>query len=281
MSSDAMTPAEFGALSKYIERACGIHLEPEKAYLIETRLTKLMAQCGCETFGEFHRLAESGKDASLPEKIINAITTNETLWFRDTHPFKIFSEVMLPELSERLRSGTLAKVRIWSAASATGQEPYSMAMCIHEFCRQDPRMRAEQFEIVATDISSSALAIAKGGRYDQLAVARGLPEAMKSRYFTPDGRVWQIDPKVAQSVTFRRFNLQDSPALLGRFEVVFIRYVLIYFTDELKRKIFESIASLQNPPGFLVVGGTESLRGLSERFKLENHAGGAYYRNSK
>jgi len=267
-------------LSKYIARTCGIHLESEKAYLIETRLTKLMAMCGCETFGEFHQLAESGKDASLPEKIINAITTNETLWFRDAHPFKIFSEVMLPELAEQLRSGKLSKARIWSAASATGQEPYSLAMCIHEFCRQDQRVRPEQFEIIATDISSSALAIAKSGRYDQLAVARGLPEEMKSRHFTLDGRVWQIDPRVAQTVTFKRYNLQDSPALLGRFEVVFIRYVLIYFTDELKKKIFENIAGLQNMPGFLVVGGTESLRGLTERFKLESHAGGAYYRKS-
>lgn len=281
MSSESMTPAEFSALSAYIERACGIHLEPEKAYLIETRLTKLMALCGCENFGEFHRLAESGKDATLPEKIINAITTNETLWFRDTHPFKIFSEVMLPELAERLRAGQLAKARIWSAASATGQEPYSLAMCVHEYCRADPRVRPEQFEIVATDISSSALSIAKGGRYDQLAVARGLPEEMKARYFTQDGRAWQIHPKIAESVVFRRYNLQDSPALLGRFEVVFIRYVLIYFTDALKKRIFENIAGLLNPPGFLIVGGTESLRGLTEQFNLENHAGGAFYRKAK
>ena len=278
MADSTLSSAEFNALSQYIERACGIHLSPEKAYLIETRLTKLMALSGCESFGEFHRLAESGKDPGLPEKIINAITTNETLWFRDEHPFKILAEKVLPALAEKIARGELARVRIWSAASATGQEPYSLAMTVHEYCERDRRMRAEQVEIVATDISSSALSIAKAGRYDGLAITRGLPEAMKQKYFAQDGRVWQLKPAIQASVQFRPFNLQRSPMELGRFDVIFARYVLIYFTDELKQKIVDGFAGQLAPQGHLFVGGTESLRGISDRFTLENHAGGAYYR---
>lgn len=278
MADGAISSAEFSALSQYIERACGIHLAPEKAYLIETRLTKLMALSGCETFGEFHRLAESGRDPGLPEKIINAITTNETLWFRDEHPFKILAERILPTLAEKVARGELTRVRIWSAAAATGQEPYSIAMTVHDYCARDSRLRAEQVEIVATDISSSALSIAKAGRYDGLAITRGLPEAMKAKYFVQDGRVWQISPAIQASVQFRSFNLQRSAVELGRLDVVFARYVLIYFTDELKRKIIDGFAGQLGPQGYLILGGTESLRGLSERFILENHAGGAYYR---
>ncbi len=278
MSDSAMTSNDFNALSQYIERACGIHLAPEKAYLIETRLTKLMALSGCETFGEFHRLAESGKDPGLPEKIINAITTNETLWFRDEHPFKNLAEKVLPGLAERVQRGELARIRIWSAAAATGQEPYSLAMTIHEYCQRDPRLKPGNIEIVATDISSAALTIAKAGRYDGLAITRGLPEPMKLKYFTQDGRVWQLKPEILASVQFRRFNLQDSPAELGRFDIVFARYVLIYFTDDLKRKIIDRFAGQLAPQGCLFLGGTESLRGLSERFAIENQASGAYYR---
>lgn len=277
MADQAMTPGEFSALSAYIERACGIHLAPEKAYLIETRLTKLMVLSGCENFGEFHRLAESGKDPSLPEKIINAMTTNETLWFRDEHPFKILVDKVLSSLAERLLRGEASRVRIWSAAAATGQEPYSLAMSVHEFCERERRVKPSQFEIVGTDISSAALTIAKAGRYDGLAITRGLPDAMKLKYFQQDGRVWQLKPEILSSVDFRRFNLQHSPAELGRFDVIFARYVLIYFTDELKRKIIDGFATQLNPRGCLFLGGTESLRGLSERFRLENHAGGAYY----
>lgn len=278
MSNGSISSSEFNALSRYIEHACGIHLSPEKAYLIETRLTKLMALSGCETFGEFHRLAESGKDPGLPEKIINAITTNETLWFRDEHPFKILSEKLLPELADRTQRGQASRLRIWSAAAATGQEPYSLAMTIHEYCQRDPRLKPEQFEIIATDISSAALSIAKAGRYDGLAITRGLPETMKQKYFELDGRVWQLKPAIQSSVQFRQFNLQRSPVELGRFDIIFSRYVLIYFTDDLKRRIIDGFAGQLTSRGCLVLGGTESLRGLSERFTLESHAGGAFYR---
>lgn len=274
--SDAISAKEFEQLAGWIEQACGIKLAPEKAYLIETRLMKLMLLQGCETYGEFYDLLRTSKDASLRDKIIDAMTTNETLWFRDGHPFTILREVILPAMAERQRAGT-PKVRIWSAASSTGQEPYSIAMTILEEARRNPAIRPEAFEIVATDISSSALAIAQAGRYDPMAISRGVPDDIKQRYFRQDGRVWLLDESVKRMVSFRKFNLQDSPMTLGRFHTVFIRYVLIYFSNELKQQIISRIHQTLDGTGHLVIGATESLRGVSDDFDANLHGGGTYF----
>lgn len=275
---DAISAKEFEQLAQWIEEACGIKLAPEKAYLVETRLLKLMLLQGCETYGEFYEHVRASRDPALKDKIIDAMTTNETLWFRDNHPFVIFREMMLPKLAERARTG---KVRIWSAASSTGQEPYSIAMSILEAARKNPAIRPEQFEIVATDISSSALTLAQAGRYDQLAISRGVPEDIKSRYFKHDGRVWLLDDAVKRMVSFRKFNLQDSTASLGRFHAVFIRYVLIYFSVTLKQQILGRIHQALDEPGYLFVGATESLRGITEAFDMQVHAGGSYFQKKK
>lgn len=268
---------EFALLSSYIESECGIALPPEKTYLVETRLSSLVAQTGCNNFEEFYQLAKRGTDANLREKVINAITTNETLWFRDGHPFTILREVILPKLADQLCTGKIRKARLWSAASSTGQEAYSMSMTIHEYCRQDTRVKPEQFEILGTDISSSVLFVARAGRYDQLAIGRGLPEAMRDRYMTRDGEVFVVRDEVKRLVSFQRFNLQQSPSVLGRFDCVFLRYVAIYFSNDFKRALLQNIAGATNQPGYLVVGAVESLRGLTETFLPRNHAGGYYY----
>lgn len=276
--ADNISDNEFKLLSGFIEELCGIHLEAEKMYLIETRLTKLMALVGCENYGQFYAHLKSSTDPALRDKIVDAITTNETFWFRDTHPYAIFREVMLPEVVTELRAGRIDKVRIWSAASSTGQEPYSLAMSVHEYCRANPGIRPDQFEIVATDVSPAALAIARAGRYDAITISRGMPDELKERYFKQDGRVWQLNPEVASLVSYRRFNLMDSMILLGRFDIVFMRYVLIYFAPELKRAILANAAGITRGKGFLVIGGTESLRGFCELYAQHFHAGGSYYR---
>jgi len=275
--SSSVTPREFELLSGLIESECGIALAKEKTYLIETRLSKLVAQSGCDSYEGFYHYAKSGKEPALREKIINAITTNETLWFRDGHPFTILQERILPHLGEQLRTGKIAKARIWSAASSTGQEPYSIAMSIHEFCRQDGRLQPEQFEITATDISSSVLFVARSGRYDNLAISRGLSEAMRERYLKRDGEVWEVKDEVKRLVNFQRFNLQNAPTALGRFDCVFLRYVAIYFSLAFKQKLIENISRALTQPGFLVVGAVESLRGVSEIFQPVSHAKGYYY----
>ncbi len=275
--ADGITDQEFQQLRAYIEEQCGIALGDEKAYLVETRLTKLMAMSGCENFSEFYQLAKNGKDASLKDKIIDAMTTNETLWFRDTHPFAALKEEMLPALAKELKEGKRKKVRIWSAASSTGQEAYSIAMTITEFCKGAMGISPEQFEIVGTDISASALFLANAGRYDSLAVARGLAPELKGRYFKEDGRVWELNESIRKMASFKKFNLQDSPTTLGKFDIIFLRYVAIYFSEDFKKKLYTNIANTLTDPGYFVIGAVESLRGLSESFDLNSHAGGHFY----
>ena len=269
---------EFDLLRKYIEEHCGISLGDEKAYLIETRLMKLMVENGCEDFSQFYQLVKNNPRTDLRDKIIDAMTTNETLWFRDTHPFTILREKLLPELTDSLRQGKLPKVRIWSAASSTGQEPYSIAMTVLEYCRLTPGVRPEQFEIIGTDISPSALFIANAGRYDQIAMKRGMSEEIRNRYFQQAGPVCTLNDDVKKMVSFKRFNLQNSPSALGRFNIIFLRYVAIYFSEDLKRKIFYNLARALHPQGYLFVGAVESLRGFSEEFDIQSHGGGSYYK---
>lgn len=275
--SAGISSAEFKLLRDYIEERCGIALGDEKAYLIETRLTKLMALNGCEDFTQFHRLIRSSNNPELHDKIVDAMTTNETLWFRDAHPFAILREKILPDLAKEIRAGKKQRVRIWSAASSTGQEAYSIAMTIQEFCRSAPGIRPEQFEIVGTDISSSALFLAKNARYDAIAIKRGLSDEYRERYFHSDGRVWVVNDALRSMVTFQKFNLQDSPSALGRFDVIFLRYVAIYFSLTFKQALFKNLARAANRPGYLIIGAVESLRGVSEEFEMKSHGGGYYY----
>ena len=275
---DTISLNEFKLLRDLIEQSCGIALGDEKAYLIETRLVGLMTENGCEDYGSFYRLVSRDPDNRLRDKIVDAMTTNETLWFRDNHPFLILREQLLPQLGEELRRGNRFRIRIWSGASSTGQEPYSIAMAIHEFCDGNPGLRPDQFEITASDISPSALFLAKGGRYDEAALSRGLSAERRARFFHPEGNVWVANEELKRLVTFRKFNLQDPMDPLGHFDIVFLRYVAIYFSDPLKRQIYQGIARLLAPEGHLIISAVESLRGISEQYVQLTHAGGSYYR---
>jgi len=271
-------PVEFRLLRDYIEQHSGIALKDEKAYLVESRLAGLIAEHGCPDYGSFYRLASSSAGGELRERIVDAMTTNETLWFRDGHPFAILREKLLPPLAEQIHQGRRSRVRIWSAASSTGQEPYSIAMEILEYCRSHPGVRPEHFEILATDISPSALVQARGGVYDDLAIGRGLPPAMKERYFSAQGQAWAIADEVKRMVTLKKFNLQDDMYPQGRFDAIFCRYVTIYFTPDFKRRVYEGFARLLSPAGFLVISAVENLAMLPKAFDALSHGGGAYYR---
>ncbi len=274
----SISAVDFKSLRDYIEENCGIALGDEKAYLIETRLTKLMVQNGCDDFGAFYRKIKADPTSQLRDKIVDAMTTNETLWFRDQHPYVILKEKLLPEMAALLSEKRRLRVRIWSGASSTGQEPYSIAMTIHEFCRAHGKVTPQQFEIVATDISPSALFIANSGRYDQIAMSRGMSDEMRARYFKQEGHVWVMDESVRKMVIFKRFNLQDPPDALGKFDIVFLRYVAIYFSASLKQKIFSNIARLLAPSGYFIIGAVESLRGFNDDFEALSHATGTYYK---
>lgn len=274
---DSISTSEFKQLRDLIEKLSGISLGDEKAYLVETRLAGLLAESGCQDFGSFCRMAANDHSPKLRDRIVDAMTTNETLWFRDTHPFTILQEKLLPPLAERLLNGSRFRIRIWSGACSTGQEPYSIAMAVLEFCRLRPALKPEQFEILATDISPSALLMARMGRYDQAAIARGLSEALRDRYFRREGNVWIVDDQVKRLVTFQRFNLQDPMDALGHFDIVFLRYVAIYFSDPFKQAIYRGIGRLLAPEGHLIISAVESLRGISDDFAQLSHGSGTYY----
>ena len=275
-----MTPlsdTEFKQLRDYIEKSCGIALGDEKAYLIENRLVGLLTEVGCASFGELYRKAVSEPRFGLRDKIVDAMTTNETSWFRDVYPFDIFENTLLKKYTQQIVSGSRNKIRIWCAASSTGQEPYSLAMTLQEYSRKVSVQPLPCTEIVATDISPSVLFLAIAGRYDQLSMSRGMPLELRDRYFTSDGKYWQLQEIVRKMVAFKKLNLQESFASLGKFDIVFCRNVLIYFSDSFKRTLFSRFAETLNPGGILFLGASESISSYTDRFTLMNQGKHLYY----
>lgn len=268
---------EFRIMQEYIEKNCGIRVNEDKIYLIETRLTTLMVENGCKSFTEFHLKARADRTNKLRDKIIDAMTTNETLWFRDKTPFVILKENLLKEFTDRIKTGKNLNIKIWCAASSTGQEPYSIAITIDEFCRQNPYLKPEQVKIIATDISPTVLYLAMAGRYDSLSISRGLPEDIKLRYFTQKGKVWCIKDEIKRMVTFKKLNLQEPFSSIGKMDIVFCRNVLIYFSDEFKKDILRRIGNLVKPDGYLFLGASESIINYTNEYKIKNHSRGLYY----
>lgn len=260
---------EFELLKGFVEKNCGIHLDPGKEYLIETRLTDIAIDQGCKTFSEFYQKALADTTGKLRGRIVDAMTTNETYFFRDDNLWNYLREEAAPEL---VRKASLGPVRIWSAASSTGQEAYSLAMLLDETARAKGTPNVmRNVEIVGTDISSAALFLAISGRYDSLAIRRGLSDERRSRYFREDGSVWVLSDEIKSRAKFRRFNLMDSLAPLGQFDLVLCRYVAIYFQEDFKKALFQRIAGTLKPGNPLLLGATETLRGLSDEFDVQIH----------
>lgn len=277
MTTLAISPQEFSTLRTLLADMCGILVAKNKAYLIETRLASLVLKSGCASFSEFHQKLKYVADPKLRDQVIDLMTTNETLWFRDRHPFAILKDVLLPEYARQGRENGRTSLRIWSAACSTGQEPYSIAMTILEATRTSPDLKKLRYEILASDISTSALRLAKIGRYDSLAISRGLPPEYRDRYFKPDGRIWTITPEVQQMVTLKKINLQDSFASQGRFDIILCRNVAIYFSDTFKRDLFNRISKSLNPEGIFFLGASESLASYCSAFDMRTGATGIYY----
>lgn len=273
MPAKQIAATEFEQMRSFIEESCGIALGENKAYLVENRLARLLLETGCETYSEFLDKARCDNNHSLRDKIIDAMTTNETLWFRDEAPYTALRELWLPRYSSRLREGLQGQLRIWSAACSTGQEPYSIAITLREYARTNPQAAGlpGQAEIIATDISSSALALAQLARYNQLAMSRGMPAGLQERYFTQQGRVWQLSPDIKKLVEFRCFNLQDPLPQLGRFDIIFLRNVAIYFKPDFKRALYDRLHSALRPGGILVLGAAETMAGLHDGYRTHSH----------
>ena len=273
---------EFHLFREYIKNSCGICIPPEKAYLIETRLSKLMIDAGAETFSEFFKVITTNINYPMHQKIINAITTNETLWFRDENPWKYLEEVALPKMVDDISSGKKKRIRIWSAASSTGKEIYSTAMCVHNYLEKNPTpgVRLSDFEFFATDISMRVLDIAKKGRYDNISITRGLSDYYREKYFAQNESAWDIDEKIKEAVSFAHFNLQNSYQRFGLFDLIFCRYVLIYFADDLKQEIIKKMHGALTDGGVLFTG-NYALYDLFEDFFDINHYENATYYTKK
>jgi chemotaxis protein methyltransferase CheR len=272
-----LTDAEFKQLRDYIEKSCGIALGDEKAYLVENRLVGLLSQAGCTTFSELYRKAVGDPTLGLRDKIVDAMTTNETSWFRDLYPFDIMERVLFKKFADEITAGKRQRIRIWCAACSTGQEPYSLAITLHEFCRKNSVLPLSCTEIVSTDISPTVLFLAIAGRYDQIAMSRGMPQEIRDRYFANSGRIWILNDKVRKMSTFKKLNLQDDFSSLGRFDVIFCRNVMIYFSDSFKRQLFNRFASVLNAGGYLFLGASESATSYSDRFTMINDNKHIYY----
>ncbi len=277
MTSVQITDSEFKLIRDFIEESCGISVGNEKSYLIESRLAGLLRDSGSNSFSEFYKKASEDRTSGLRDKIVDAMTTNETLWFRDKSPFRIFEEIILPKVAEEFKAGKRNSYRIWSAACSTGQEPYSLIMTALEYAAKNPSFPVNKIEIIATDISPSALFLAMAGRYDQLSISRGLPQEMKDKYFSQKGKIWILNDKVKQMVKFKKFNLQESFMSLGRFDLVLCRNVAIYFSDSFKKELFRKIAGILNPNSYFLLGASESLGGYNTDFEMKTLERSIYY----
>ncbi|MEW6674171.1 MAG: protein-glutamate O-methyltransferase CheR [Thermodesulfobacteriota bacterium] len=270
---------EFHLLRDYIEQNCGIFLPEEKMYLVCTRLTALMVESGCNSFTELYHKALSDGSFRLRDKIVEAITTNETFWFRDESPFAVLGEELLKKYAAEIGAGKRNKIKIWCAGCSTGQEPYSVAMTVQEFARKQRILKPEHVEILGTDISSAVLYLAMAGRYDSLAMSRGLPEEIKNRYFRQDDKVWVINNDVKKIVRYQKLNLQENFSHLENQDIVFCRNVLIYFSNEFKKNILKRISKVLRPGGYLFLGASESLFNLTQDYRMFRHTMGFYYAN--
>ncbi|BBE72659.1 CheR family methyltransferase [Oharaeibacter diazotrophicus] len=257
-----MTPVEYDFLRQFLKTRSGLVLSNEKQYLIESRLLPVARKNGLQSIGALVSKLRDARDGVLGEAVVEAMTTNESFFFRDKVPFDHLVQTILPDLLEKRASRR--QIRIWCAAASTGQEPYSIAMCLKEF---GARLAGWRIEIVGTDISNEVLERAKAGVYSQFEVQRGLPIQHLLKYFTQNGDTWTISHELRSMVQWKKFNLLESFAALGQFDVVFCRNVLIYFDQPTKSDILNRIAKTMPPDGYLMLGAAETVVGLTEAFK--------------
>ncbi len=267
-----MTPLDYEFLRKLLKERSGLDLSSDKQYLVESRLIPLARRVGLPGIGELVQKLKAGTEP-LTSEVVEAMTTNETFFFRDKIPFDHLSEAVLPALVQA--RGSRRALRIWCAASSTGQEPYSIAMCVKEFAA----LAGWRVEIVASDLSQDVLEKSRAGIYSQFEVQRGLPIQLLVKHFKQIGELWQLNADIRGMVQHRQLNLLQDFSHLGTFDLIFCRNVLIYFDQATKVGIFERLSKLLEPDGVLALGAAESVVGLSDAFKPYPERRGLYRPN--
>jgi len=270
-----VTPLDYDFLRQALKLRSGLVLGADKHFFLESRLLPLARQNGFGGVGDLVVALKTGRDAALMAAVVEAMTTNESFFFRDKTPFKNFRRIIMPALLDARRQSRT--IRIWCAAAASGQEPYSIAMCLREMTSAIAGWR---IEILATDLASAVLDRARQGLYSQFEVQRGLPIKLLIKYFAQVGELWQIAPEIRAMVKFRCFNLLSDFAWLGTFDVILCRNVLIYFDQETKSDVLCRMADAMPNDGYLVLGAAETAIGLSDRFKMVSDRPGLYELNA-
>jgi len=266
-----MTPLDYDYLRKCLKERSGLVLSADKQYLVESRLLPVARKAGLANLGELVTALKMAHEPSLMTAVVEAMTTNESFFFRDKTPFEHFRHTILPALLAARKGSRV--IRIWCAAAACGQEPYSLSMCLKEI---QSEIAGWRIELLATDLSGEVLEKARAGLYTQFEVQRGLPIQLLIKYFTQTGELWQIAPEVRAMVRYRQLNLLADFSQLGMFDLIFCRNVLIYFDQDTKTDVLNRMARVVAHDGFLILGAAETVVGLTDRFKMVHDKRGLY-----
>ena len=269
-----MTPLDYDFLRKALRQRSGLVLSADKQYLVESRLLPIARKAGFGNLGELVAALKRGDTDALMTTVVEAMTTNETFFFRDKTPFENFRSAVLPALLGSRRASRT--IRIWCAAASTGQEPYSLAMALKEM---EGSVAGWRIEIIATDLASGVLAKAQAGIYSQFEVQRGLPIQLLIKYFAKVGDMWQIAPEIRAMVKFKQLNLLADFSALGTFDLIFCRNVLIYFDQEMKINVLNRLSEVIAGDGYLVLGAAETVVGLTDSFRTVPELRGLYVPN--
>lgn len=266
-----MNGPDFDFLCTAVKERSGIVLTPEKAYLVDNRLAPIARRTEHEDVPALLATLRTKKEEALLREVTDALTTNESFFFRDQKPFDAFRDIMLPHILET--NASKRSLRIWCAACSSGQEPYSLAMILKDHAA---KMEGWKIDIIGTDISHTILERAQEGSYTQFEVQRGLPAKYLVQYFQKENDLWIVSDVLKAMVSYKFFNLLDNLTPLGTFDIVFCRNVLIYFDPETKTKVLDNIAKSMVPNGFLTLGAAETIFGLSDSFVTEPGRNGVY-----
>jgi len=269
-----MRISDFDLYKDLLKEKSGLTLTPDKSYLLDSRLTPVARKWNYANLEVMTMALRAMPPADLLKDVVEAMTTNETSFYRDSKPFDQFRDIIIPHL---LKTRPSKRVRIWCAASSTGQEPYSLAMLIKENAAKLPGWN---FEIVATDIDTTVLESARKAEYSQFEVQRGLPIQMLMKYFEQKADRWALKQEIKSMVQFKYFNLLEPMATLGKFDIIFCRNVLIYFDRDTKAKVLQNMSTLIPDDGFVILGGAETVLGITDAFKPMDNTRGIYIKPS-
>ena len=271
----AITREELPVWTRYIYEISGIHLDDSKGYLVETRLSGLLRESGAASFSELFFKVRADGTSKLRSKVIEAITTNETSFFRDTSPFDLLRHKLIPDLIDRRNAnGARVPIRIWSAACSTGQEAYSTAIVLKELLGDLARY---DIRIMGTDISNKVVAQASYGEYGRLELERGLPPESLARHFMASGDRWKGRDEIRALATFRTMNLLEPFSFPNPFDIIFCRNVAIYFTEADKTRLYRNLIRYLAKDGCLIIGSTESISGLCPELEPKRYLRSVFY----